>query len=99
MPHDTWAHRPEITPHGYGFSLPLAITEIGSGTFEDPTRFTGIRLEVRSLNRVDIEAGINSDPDATGDMLAEALARSIRQTAPNAQAQLDEILDILVGGL
>lgn len=96
MPLDTWAQPPTLKPHGYGYSIPVAVTEQGSGTEGDPTRHEGIRIEVRSLNACDIEAGIAADPDAGPEHLAETLGLALDQTASGIQPQIDDIIDTIL---
>lgn len=96
-PVDSWGHQPSITPHGYGFAIPVAVTQT---TDPDPargTRWDGVRVEVRSLSAVDITAGIDADPDADLSHLVEALAAAQNEQAPGVQPQLDAIIDIMLG--
>ena len=54
MPGTTWGHNPPSTPHGFGYTIPLAVTEVEVETAEDQpgyTRWDGIGVEVRSLAR------------------------------------------------
>lgn len=102
MPFDNWGrHRPAIAPHGYGFSIPLRLTEQPADPEnpESSPSWEGIRVEVRSLSAVDVAAGISADPDATDDDLPEALALAREEQAPTLQEQVDLLADLILGGM
>ena len=98
MPTDSWgSDKPTITAHGYGFSIPVALTRVlGEGDIGD--RWEGVRIETRSLSAVDVVAGVTADPDAGHGALEDALAQAREQTAPTLQAQIDDMADLLLGG-
>lgn len=97
MPRDTWSTPPVVAAHGYGFSIPVAVTEATIDTDEGTaTQYDGVRVEVRSLASSDIEAGIDTDPDADPEHLIEALALALDAAAPGVQPQLDSIIDLLL---
>ena len=99
MPADSWAHPPTVEPHGYGFSIPVAVTETEVETDDGTeTRYDGIRVEVRSLASVDVAAGIDADPDAGPEHLAEALGLALDAVAPTIQGQLDDLSDLVILG-
>ncbi|MGK0740444.1 hypothetical protein ACSHWG_00945 [Leucobacter sp. Z1108] len=54
---------------------------------------------MRSLASVDVTAGVLADPDANETNLTEALALALDTTAPTIQGQLDEITDLILGGI
>lgn len=97
MPLDRWAQAPTVTPHGYGFSIPVGVTSSGTGTEDDPLVYDGIRVEVRSLSPVDVKAGVAADPDATDANLTEALTLALDENAPTVQSQLDDLIEIALG--
>ena len=99
MPKDMWGPiRPVVTRHGAGYSLPLRLSAAGTGAEDDPMRWEGVRVESPSLTRVDVTQAVMRDPDALDSDLPEALGLALDEQAPTLQAQIDELINIALGG-